>query len=107
MGTDSRQVFLCSCNGTIPLDADALVKHLGADQLPLHTALCQRELAHFTDGARGDVVVACTQEQRLFTAEAQNDVQSLRFVNIRESAGWSAQAKDAGPKIAALLEAAM
>ncbi len=109
MGTEGKQVFLCSCNRTMPLDAASLARHLGADTLPLHSALCQHELARFTDGAQGDVVVACTQEEQLFTAEAgtRAGVQALRFVNIRETAGWSAQAKEAGPKIAALLEAAM
>ena len=30
----------------------------------------------------------------------------LTFVNVRETAGWSSQAADAGPKMAALLAAA-
>lgn len=108
MGTEGKQLFLCTCNRTMPLDAEALAKQLGTGPLPLHSALCQHEIARFTEGAQGDVVVACTQEQRLFTAEAESlpGIQSLRFVNIREAAGWSAQAREAGPKIAALIEAA-
>jgi ferredoxin len=67
--------------------------------------MCQRELAQFSEAAQGDVVVACTQEQRLLgeVAEEGGRAQEIRFVNIRESAGWSAEARAATPKIAALL----
>ena len=56
-----------------------------------------------------DVVVACTQEQRLFgdlAVEAQAKTSVIKFVNIRETGGWSSDAKNASPKIAALLAAA-
>ena len=55
--------------------------------------LCQKELAAFADGAAGDVVVACTQEARLFgdVAEEGGAAQTIRFVNIRETGGWSAE----------------
>ena len=53
--------------------------------------------------------MACTQEQRLLgelavQAEAKTSV--IKFVNIRETGGWSRDAKNASPKIAALLAAA-
>jgi len=59
-------------------------------------------------GARGaaPVVVACTQEKRLFAevaAQTEGAVAPLRFVNIRETGGWGAEARSAGPKLAALL----
>ena len=71
----------------------------------MHTLLCQRELAQFADGASGDLIVACTQEQRLLgdVAEEGGKAQAIRFVNIRETGGWSAEAAAATPKIAALL----
>src|SRR3546814_194106 len=55
------------------------------------------------------VVVACTQEAPLFREIAAEDNPDavLDFVNIREAAGWSDEAKAATPKIAALLAAAM
>ena len=56
-----------------------------------------------------DVVVACTQEQRLFgelAIQAQAKTSVIKFVNIRETGGWSRDAKNASPKIAALLAAA-
>ena len=53
--------------------------------------------------------MACTQEKRLFGEIGQNTegaVAPIRFVNIRETGGWSRDASKAMPKIAALLAAA-
>ena len=54
------------------------------------------------------ITVACTQEAPLFTEVAAEmpGAGALSFVNIRETAGWSKDAKAAGPKIAALIAAA-
>ncbi len=101
-----RNLHLCSCNGTMPLDAAALARALELSGTPVvRTMLCQKELAAFAGHAEGDVVVACTQEARLFgdVAEEGGKTQTIRFVNIRETGGWSEQAKAATPKIAALL----
>jgi hypothetical protein len=50
-------------------------------------------------------VVACTQEAPLFSelAEQAGSASELKFVNIREQAGWSKEGAKATPKIAALL----
>jgi ferredoxin len=73
--------------------------------------LCRREAPAFQKAIQGseEVVVACTQERRLFTELAQQTegaVAPLKFVNIRETGGWSRDASQAMPKIAALLAAA-
>jgi len=109
MSVRDKQLHVCTCNGTMPLDAQALAKALElAGPLPLHTQLCQKELGAFAERASGDVLVACTQESRLLgdVADDAGKTQTIRFVNIRESAGWSAEARLATPKIAALLAAA-
>ena len=82
-----------------------------AETLPLHSALCRREASAFQRAIQSgdDVIVACTQERRLFgeLAEQTPDATSpIHFVNIRETGGWSRDAKHAMPKIAALLAAA-
>jgi len=102
--------LICDCNQTQPLDLKALSQSL-SDTLTLHTALCRREAGAFIQAVQGtdDVVVACTQEQRLFgelAVEAQAKTSVIKFVNIRETGGWSSDAKNASPKIAALLAAA-
>ena len=82
------------------------------ESLTLHSTLCRREAGAFQQAlATGDdVVVACTQEVRLFQEiAAQTDGAAgvpIRFVNIRETGGWSKDAAQASPKIAALLAAA-
>jgi ferredoxin len=101
-----KTLFVCNCNRTMPLDGPALARALDLPQVPeVHTLLCQRELARFSEGAAGDVLVACTQEQRLLgdVAEEGGRAREIRFVNIRETGGWSSQAPAATPKIAALL----
>ncbi|MFP5466674.1 MAG: 4Fe-4S binding protein [Gammaproteobacteria bacterium] len=98
----------------MPLDPKALGQALDED-LTLHTALCRRDAPAFQKAARSrdDLVVACTQERRLFTELAEQtegavdlDVRPIRFVNLRETGGWSREARQATPKMAALLAAA-
>jgi len=52
----------------MPLDAKALGQALDED-LTLHTTLCRRDAPAFQKASRNrdDLVVACTQESRLFT----------------------------------------
>ena len=108
------KTLVCDCNHSMPLDFAALSGAIGEPLTP-HSQLCRREIAQFQGAVRGaePLLVACTQEARLFTAVAAQtsgvappDVRPMRFVNIRETAGWSRQAHAAGPKIAALLAAA-
>ncbi len=106
MSLADRNLHLCSCNGTMPIDPTALARALDLSGAPgVATMLCQKELALFAGRAAGEVVVACTQEARLFgdVAEEGGKTQTIRFINIRETGGWSAEAKAATPKIAALL----
>ncbi len=104
-----QRLKLCSCNGTISLDGEALAKALGAAKpLVIHSQLCRREIGAFQADTGNGCLVACTQEAALFgeVAAEQGDETEVRFVNIREQAGWSAEGKQATPKIAALLAAA-
>jgi hypothetical protein len=107
--TQKPIIMACSCEGTMPLDADALQKTCGGE-VRTATQLCRRELALFQEAlATGaPITVGCTQEAPLFSevaAEAGRDA-GTRYVNIRETAGWSDQASDAAPKMAALIAAA-
>ena len=94
----------------MPLDPTSLGAVLN-ENLTIHTTLCRREAGSFQQAIQSgeDVVVACTQEKRLFTELAEQTVGAsspIRFVNIREMGGWSKDAKQASPKIAALLAVA-
>ncbi|HSE02076.1 MAG TPA: 4Fe-4S binding protein [Burkholderiales bacterium] len=104
----SNTKLICNCNKTMPLDAKALAVALKLDAAPnIASELCRRHVAAFEAAVKngGDLVVACTQEAPLFS-ELHEQLQGsggLKFVNIRETAGWSGDAKSATPKIAALL----
>ncbi len=104
----------------MPLDGPGLIKALGPDAgaglQTVHSTLCRREAGAFQRAAKSgdDLLVACTQESRLFlelNAQTEGaagvEERPIRFVNIRETGGWS---KDATrqpsaltPKIAALI----
>ena len=103
--------MLCDCNRTMALDGDALARALALPSpITIHTELCRREAGAFSDALRGgDCLVACTQEAPLFAELAQQSggKAELKFVNIRETAGWSGQSRQATPKIAALLAMAL
>ncbi len=110
----------------MPLDAPSLSRALartpGASPEGLehvHSVLCRREAPAFQRAARAtgeaveELLVACTQESRLFLelneqteGAASVQVRPIRFVNLRESGGWSKDARAAAPKMAALLAAA-
>jgi ferredoxin len=103
----AMNIKLCNCNHTMALDAKALsgALKLGAP-LTVHSELCRREVTAFHQALEsGDCIVACTQEAPLFAelAEQAGAGHELKFANIRETAGWSKEAKEATPKIAALL----
>ncbi len=95
----------------MPLDPKGLGAALD-ETLTLHSTLCRREAGAFQQalGQGDEVVVACTQEARLFgeIASQTEGAQAvpIRFVNIRETGGWSKDAGKAMPKMAALLAAA-
>lgn len=102
----ARRVFICSCEGTMPLDAEAVRRGCRCDTTSA-TQLCGAELDRFRAIAseNGPLTVGCTRQATLFTDVAaeigrENEMQ---FANIRETAGWSSEAKQAGPKMAALL----
>lgn len=99
----------------MPLNPRVLGEALHED-LTLHSTLCRREAPAFQKALLSSqksgerLVVACTQESRLFnelaaqTEGAQAATEHpIRFVNIRETGGWGRDAAQASPKMAALL----
>ena len=69
MKLNGKDVFVCSCEETMTIEADALGKALGGDgALKPARYLCRTELDRFVDDARkaDHILVACTQEAPLF-----------------------------------------
>jgi ferredoxin len=97
--------LVCTCNGSVPAAAFAASGISGA-AAPVK-ALCRGDVGAFRAAIRqnGPVVVGCTQEAAFFDelADRLDSPAELRYVNLREYAGWSREGAAAGPKIAALL----
>jgi len=120
------KTLICDCNRSMPLDRPALARALaqtpGASDQGLLTPLsllCRREAGAFQRAAQDTaataepLLVGCTQESRLFLAlndqtegAAGPAVRPIHFVNLRETGGWSRDAAQATPKLAALIAAA-
>ena len=109
MADRPRNILICSCEDTMPLDADAVRRGCRGAEVTTARQLCRAELERFRAAAASGepLTVACTQEAPLFAeVAAEQSAGRITFVNIRETAGWSTDAAEAGPKMAALLAAA-
>jgi ferredoxin len=110
MTQGSRNILICSCEDTIPLDEKAVRHVCHNSQVIEGRQFCQGEIDRVSKmAAHGEsMTITCTQEAPLFEelARQQESKSTLTFVNIRETAGWSKNANAAGPKIAALIAAA-
>lgn len=91
-------------------DTEALAMAGCATDGAVATQLCRANLDRFRAALlEGQpITVACTQEAPLFTEVGQAEAPDvpLSFANIRETAGWTADAGASGPKMAALIAAA-
>jgi ferredoxin len=93
----------------MPLDAQAVRRGCGNTEITTARQLCRDELLRFRAAATEDgaMIVGCTQEAPLFSETVEGIGNSdIQYVNLRETAGWSTDGTEAGPKIAALVAAA-
>jgi ferredoxin len=111
MADHQRKILICSCEDTMPLDVEAVRGGCPGAAVTTARQLCRAELERFRAAAAagGPLTVGCTQEAPLFSeiaAEQSGADLDVKYANIRETAGWSVDAAEAGPKVAALLAAA-
>ena len=110
MAERPRNILICSCEDSMPLDGAAVRRLCRGAEVLEGRQFCRAELERFRKlAASGEpTLVACTQEAPLFGEIAGETEGSgaVSFVNIRETAGWSKDASAAGPKMAALIAAA-
>src|SRR5208282_568146 len=110
MAERPQTIVLCSCDDTMPLDADTVRRGCRGAKVEIAGQLCRAEVERFRAAVAtgAPLTIGCTQEAPLFAEVAREGKkqENLSFVNVRETAGWSSQATDAGPKMAALLAAA-
>ena len=106
----SRNIVICSCEDTMPLDTEAVHRACRSATLTTARHLCRAQIERFRAlaGDAAPLTIGCTQESALFNeiAGEVGRTAPITYANIRESAGWSSDAAQAGPKMAALLAAA-
>ena len=101
----AKQLILCDCSGSQEIDSEGLSRTTGLPCSKVHSTLCTRQ----TDSAAaaiaaGDAVICCTQEQRLFEEIAEEiGAPAPAFLDLRDRAGWTADAGDLLPKMSALV----
>jgi ferredoxin len=95
----------------MPLDVGAVSRGCRGAKLTTAHQLCRAELTRFRTLAAeaGPLTIGCTQEVAVFEemATAAGRAEPVGYVNVRETAAWSGEAAAAGPKMAALLAAAL
>ena len=97
-GQTDYQILVCDCEGSSPLDVDAIAKSSGREPDFCGTQLCRRQLQEVQSrlSTGRPLLIGCTQEAPLFLEIARDEDygEDLRFVNIREKAGWSRQGNE-------------
>lgn len=108
MPDSPKTILICSCEDTMRLYTAAIKRGCRNSEIAEFRHMCRAELDRFRDAAKvaGPMIVGCTQEAPLFADAMQGRSERTEFVNIRETAGWSLEGRQAGPKMAALLAAA-
>ncbi len=106
MAERPRNVLICSCEDTMSLDPDTVQRGCRGAKISTARQLCRAEIerVRIAAAAGEQIVVGCTQEAPAFSEVAVDS--EITFVNLRETAGWSNQGAEAGPKMAALIAAA-
>ena len=105
-----KRLILCNCAGSQTLDAEAISGATGLPCSRVHSALCTDEAAAAArEIERGDAIIVCRQEHRIFEALADDlGAPAPAFTDLRDRAGWSDDPAAKTPKMAALMaEAAL
>lgn len=102
-------LLVCDCAGSQKIDSDSIEAGAGIACSRIHSALCTTEAGAAAKAMQGgDAVIACQQEWARFEEIAEElEAPVPLLVDIRDRAGWSDEAGNAGPKQAALVAQAL
>src|SRR5258707_343093 len=96
-----NNILLVTCEGSMPLDTDAMRSSCSGALVITSNRVCRRALERFQGLARdpASLTVGCTQEAGVFAAAAAEIGRTapISFVNIRETVGWFHDVAAAGP----------
>jgi ferredoxin len=101
----SKTLLVCDCLGSQNVDTAALEVATGLSCGTCYSSLCTDQIDIAAKAiAEGDIVIACQQEAHRFVALSEDmDAIAPNFVDIRDRAGWTDDAGDTTPKMAALI----
>jgi len=105
----SKTLILCDCLGSQPINKDEISNACQMTCSRLYTNLCGTQVEDAAaEISTGNSVIACQQEQALFTELADEvGAPAPDFIDIRDRAGWSDEAAQSAPKMAALISDSM
>ena len=105
----AKTLILCDCLGSQELDRDKIEAAAGVACSRVHSSLCTAEAGDAAEAiSRGFAIIACQQERARFEEIAEDvGAPPPGFVDLRDRAGWSDEAPEAGPKQAALVAEAL
>jgi hypothetical protein len=77
MADRPQSILICSCEDTMPLDADAVRRGCAGAKVATANHLCRAQIERFRSAIAGEesIIVGCTQEAPLFSeiaAEVEN-----------------------------------
>ncbi len=102
---EKRTILVCSCENTMPLDADAISRGCRGAQVTTANQLCRAEIERFraaaASGARSPS--AARRRRRCSRKSPASDPARSPSSTCAKPRGWSKDAASAGPKMAALL----
>mgnify|MGYP001089017115 CR=1 FL=1 len=101
----SKTLLVCDCLGSQKVDAAGLEQATGLSCGTCYASLCTDQIDIAAKAiSEGEVVIACQQEAHRFAGLAEDmDAGMPDFVDIRDRAGWTDDATDTTPKMAALI----
>ena len=111
MNVNDTEILICNCGKTMPLDTKKITTGCELDEeVKIYNSLCtdQIDIVESALEKKSDkkkpLAIACTQQEKLFTELAEETNQETPFFfNIRETAGWSKNAKKSSAKISSLI----
>ncbi len=104
-----KSLITCDCEGSFAIDIEGLSKATGLEIRPPCSALCTRNLDQAEAAlSTGEAILCCTQEAQVFEELAADlGLEPAPVLDLRNRAGWTEDAAETTPKMAALVAEAL
>ena len=111
MNVNDTEILICNCGKTMPLDPKKIATGCELnEEVKIYNSLCTDQIdivesvLKESSDRQKPLAIACTQQEKLFTEIAEETNHEIPYYfNIRETAGWSKNAKKSSAKISSLI----